>query len=409
MVPILRKHHVLTLFLGGAALLLVSSLIMFPEEAFHASLKGLKIWWEVVFPASLPFFITSELLMGFGLVHFIGVLLEPVMRPIFRVPGTGAFVMAMGLSSGFPIGAKLTARLREQRIISRIEGERLVSFTNNSNPLFLSGAVAVGFFHDVSLAIILMVCHYASSIIVGCMMRFHGRRIEMTREHVKRGNLWFRAFRAMHIARVHDGRPFGRLMGDAVTSSMQTLLLIGGFIIMYSVMIHIFSIIGVTQVLVFIVGLVLIPLGVPESLITAFVSGVFEITIGAQLAGSIENVNLMWKMVVASAFLAWSGLSVHSQVASILSTTDLRYRPFMFAKMIQGIVAALITLILWHPLREWSTEAAQAFGQASQPTGSMSFLQQWTSLPWHEISLGLTLTAFLIWLLSKRATKRQGD
>ena len=34
------------------------------------------MWWEVVFPSLLPFFILSELLIGFGVVKFVGLLLE---------------------------------------------------------------------------------------------------------------------------------------------------------------------------------------------------------------------------------------------------------------------------------------------------------------------------------------------
>ena len=66
------------------------------------------MWWEIVFPSLLPFFIVSEMLIGFGVVKFIGVLLEPFMRPLFKVPGVGGFVWAMGMASGFPAGAKFT-------------------------------------------------------------------------------------------------------------------------------------------------------------------------------------------------------------------------------------------------------------------------------------------------------------
>lgn len=97
-------------------------------------------------PISSSFFIVSEILIGFGVVHFLGVLLEPFMRPLFKVPGIGGFVWAMGMASGYPAGAKLTARLRQQQQLSAIEAERLVSFTNSSNPLFIFGAISVGFF-----------------------------------------------------------------------------------------------------------------------------------------------------------------------------------------------------------------------------------------------------------------------
>ncbi len=67
------------------------SMVQYPKEAFDSAVMGLNLWWNVVFPALLPFFILSEILMGLGAVHFIGVLLEPLMRPLFNVPGVGAF------------------------------------------------------------------------------------------------------------------------------------------------------------------------------------------------------------------------------------------------------------------------------------------------------------------------------
>lgn len=115
---------------------LTFSLVLHPQAALQASIRGLNIWWEVVFPSLLPFFIIAELLISIGVVKFIGVILEPLMRPLFRVPGIGGFVWAMGMASGFPAGAKLSARLRKSNQLTQIEAERLVSFTNSSNPLF---------------------------------------------------------------------------------------------------------------------------------------------------------------------------------------------------------------------------------------------------------------------------------
>lgn len=121
---------------SAIAVIITIFIIIFSEQAFDAALEGLKVWWEVVFPSLLPFFIIAEILMGLGVVHFIGALLEPLMRPLFKVPGVGAFAMAMGLASGYPIGAKITGNLRRKKLCSRIEAERLVSFTNTADPLF---------------------------------------------------------------------------------------------------------------------------------------------------------------------------------------------------------------------------------------------------------------------------------
>ena len=155
---------------------IIVCLVMFPHVGFQAALRGVSIWWDVLFPALFPFFVISEIMLGFGIVHFFGTLLDPMMRPVFRIPGIGGFVMAMGFAAGYPVGAKLTSQLWEQKLVNREEGERLVAFTTSSDPIFLIGAVSIGFFHDASLAMILAVAHYGGSVLIGFMMRFHGRK-----------------------------------------------------------------------------------------------------------------------------------------------------------------------------------------------------------------------------------------
>lgn len=118
-----------TIILATSATIMATSLMIFPKEALDASINGLSMWWDVVFPSLLPFFIVSEFLIGFGVVSFLGCLLEPLMRPLFRVPGVGGFVWAMGIASGYPAGAKLTARLRQEKKLTTVEAERLVTLS----------------------------------------------------------------------------------------------------------------------------------------------------------------------------------------------------------------------------------------------------------------------------------------
>src|SRR5690625_2723073 len=88
-------------------------IILYPDATLQASVRGLNTWWEIVFPSLLPFFIMAELLVSFGIVRFIGVLFEPVMRPLFNFLGAGSFVWILGMFSGFPSGSKIMVLLRE--------------------------------------------------------------------------------------------------------------------------------------------------------------------------------------------------------------------------------------------------------------------------------------------------------
>ncbi|MGD8190154.1 sporulation integral membrane protein YlbJ [Brevibacillus ginsengisoli] len=357
------KHRslYLTLFIAMISIGFVVILVTNPNTSFLAALAGLKIWWEVVFPACLPFIVVSEVLMGVGIVHFAGVLLEPLMRPLFNVPGTGGFVMTMGFASGYPVAAKLTTRLREQGSITQSEGERLVSFTTTGDPLFVIGAVAVGFFHSEQLGYILAFTHYVSAILLGLVYRFYALPAPITK-HVDNNKypVLVRAIQAMHRARLKDNRPFGKLMGDAVSSALQTLFMIGGFIIFFSVVIELLATVRVTEFMSSFLAVFLGPFGFPSTISKALVSGLFEVTLGAQTASlAAPHLSFMWQAAIASAIVSWGGLSVHAQVASILSQTDIRFIPYLLARGIHAIIAVFLTIVLWKPLEELtSTEAA---------------------------------------------------
>lgn len=342
-----------TFIYSSLSIFLTISLIRFPDQALEAGIRGLNMWWEVVFPSLLPFFITAELLLAFGVVNFFGILFEPIMRPLFNVPGSGSFGWMMGMASGYPTGAKITARLREEKQLSKIEAERLVSFTNNSSPLFIFGAISAGFFHDLKLGALLAVCHYTSNAMVGFCMRFYGRKEEATKRRKKTSMQkvsLIKAFREMHESRVKANKPLGEILGDAVLNSIKTLVMVGGFIILFSVLIKLLFLVGISSAIATIWEQLLILIDFPTDLALPIFSGLFEITIGASMISQTMTDTLLQQAIIISFILGFNGLSIHAQVASILSKTDIRYFPYFFARILHGCFAVILTIILYKPL-----------------------------------------------------------
>ncbi len=288
--------------------------------------------------------------MGLGVVHFIGVLLEPLMRPVFNVPGVGAFALSMGLASGYPMDAVITSKFRKNQLCTAVEAERLLSFTNTADPLFMFGAVAVGMFAMPQLGATIALAHYLSSFLVGIIFRFHARgRDRQTPEGpAPAGNIVLRAFRALYNARQEDKRSIGQLLGDAVKGSMNTILLIGGFIIVFSVFLRIISVLGLTGLLTSCFTWVLGAVGFSPNLAPAMVSGFFEIDIGT-MAASQADAPLAEKVAVAGAIIAWSGLCVHGQVASIVIESGIRITPYIFGRLLHAVLAAILTLLMMGP------------------------------------------------------------
>lgn len=327
---------------------LAVSMVLYPEDAFSAAKEGLNLWFNVVFPALLPFFIAAELLIGVGVVHFMGVLLEPLMRPVFNVPGSGSFVMAVGLASGFPIGSILTGKLRAKEMCNKTEGERLMSFANTADPLFMFGAVAVGMFHKVEYGLLIAIAHYLSCLTVGVIMSFYKRsdRSESSDKYSNKRNILLKALISLKKAREEDGRPVGKLLGDAIKNSVNTMLSIGGFIILFSVLTRILLKIGVLGFIANGLLTVLAPLGVTFDLVVAYIAGIFEVTLGSQQVALATNASVLSQLVAVGFVIAFSGISVIAQVASMVSHTDLSIKPFVFARIIHGILAATYTFLL---------------------------------------------------------------
>ncbi len=394
--------------LVAAALFIIPFLAMllaYPNAVIGASMRGILIWWDVLFPSLFPFLVLAELMLGFGIVHFFGSLLDPLMRPLFRVPGIGGFVMTMGFASGYPMTAKLTAKLWEDKLINREEGERLVSFATTSDPIFLIGAVSVGFFHDARLALVLGAAHYGTAILLGLLMRFHsGGRLSPPAPVQGKGRLLARSFRAMHEARLMDGRPFGIMLQEAIRAAIQLIFVIGGLVVFASTILEVLTIAQVLRLIQDTFGSLLGLAGVPRELSQSLVDGSFEVTLGAKAAGGASaSIPLVYKAACGAFVLAWAGLSVHAQIISLLHKTDLRYGPFLLARLAHGLLSFAAVLLLWNWLKP---EPAPALARLAPP-GSVRWLEPgpWPGLVWQT---GYAIAgALLVYLLVVRFMRRR--
>lgn len=141
-------------------------LVIFSKENLSATKNGLALWANSVIPALLPFFMATELLAHTNVTEIIGNLLNKYMKPIFNVPGIGAYVFVMGIISGYPVGAKIVTKFRQDGLCTKAEAERLLAFTNNSGPLFIIGTVGITMFGNTLIRIIAI--YYTFFILYNC-------------------------------------------------------------------------------------------------------------------------------------------------------------------------------------------------------------------------------------------------
>lgn len=339
---------------GGSILLIGGMALAMPDVVLHASIRGVKIWWDVLFPALFPFFVMSELMLGFGVVHLAGQLLDPFMRPLFRLPGAGGFVLAIGFASGYPVGAKMTSKLMEQNLVTRTQGERLVEMTTTADPIFLIGAVSLGFFGRPDVAVILACAHYGGALLLGLWSRW---RQEDAREALPEPTrLGFAgriksALTAMHQARLADGRPPSLLLQASIRHSLSLVIIVGGLVVFFCAALELLLMSGILGLIQNAIARMIQLFGWPAQLAPSIVRGAFEVTLGAQAAAQTPPqsgaISLADQMAAAAFVLSWAGLSVHAQVAGLMSKTGWRYMPFAKSRLLHAIAASLLVYVLW--------------------------------------------------------------
>lgn len=329
------------------------SLAMFPEQSVQAARDGLTLCVNVIIPSLFPFFVLSSLMMNLGISRYFGKVLEPVMRPLFNVPGECSAALVLGFVGGYPVGAKTALTLYESGSCTKDEAERLLSFCNNSGPAFILGVVGAGIFSSSKIGLMLYLAHFMASIIVGIIFRSWGKTAGGVK---KRRQGSFKAVR------------FSEAFVDSVKSSVTSTLSICGFVIFFTVIIRLLFLSGIIPGLSGILGAWLSGMGLDPDLAEGFFTGIIELSSGVwslkEISGQIQNT-----VAMAAFMLGWAGISVHCQVLSFIGGSGLSVRSYILGKFLHGGISAGITYML---TRIFPLDSPVASYLAEQVTGLSS-------------------------------------
>ena len=312
-------------------------LVIFSKTNLLAAKNGLALWVNSIVPSLFPFFVATELLSQTNFIYYLGRILNRVMKPIFNVRGEGSFAFIMGIISGYPVGAKIAANFRENHICSKEECERLLSFTNNSGPLFIIGTVGITMFGNSTIGFLLLITHILASITVGFAFRFWKFNSKTINETYAS-----KAKKSDNISLSN----LGAIIGNSITNSINTILLIGGFVVLFSVIISILQTSNLLSVLCNLIEPIFDLLYIPNTFILGFVSGIIELTNGLSVICNIPEKKLSINIIMASFMLGLGGISVLLQVWSTISKTDLSIKPYIFGKILHASFSAFYTFIL---------------------------------------------------------------
>ena len=296
------------------------------------------MWANSVVPSLLPFFIATELLGYTNIIPMFGKLLNKFMRPLFNVPGEGAFPFIMGIISGYPVGAKIVSDFKKQGLCTNIEAERLIAFTNNSGPLFIVGTVGIGLFKDTKTGILLLITHILACITVGILFRWwkSGRNKRST-SFIETSNKLPSRISLSNL---------GEVLASSIMNSISTIFLIGGFVVLFSVVISILNNIGILNLFVNLISPLSNVFGISDKYLKGIITGLIELTNGVCDIALIANKNISSNIIICAFLLGFGGISVALQVLSITSKNNISIKPYLLGKFLQGCFAALYTYLI---------------------------------------------------------------
>lgn len=311
-------------------------LILFSTSNLSAVKKGLTLWANSIVPSLFPFFVATELLSHTPFTYYLGKLLNRFMKPVFNIRGEGSFAFIMGIISGYPMGAKIAADFRTNNICSKEECERLLSFTNNSGPLFIVGTVGISMFANSTIGFILLITHLLASITVGIVFRFWKYK---KNSYISNSNKYTSSKESLTLSNL------GGIIGNSISNSINTILLIGGFVVLFSVVISILSTSHLLDVFADLLSPIFSFLHIPTKFCKGFSCGILELTNGLNIICNITEKHLSINIILASFLLGFGGISVLLQVWSVISKTDLSIKPYILGKLLHACFSAFYTFL----------------------------------------------------------------
>ena len=293
---------------------LFAAMLIFPQAVFSGAEEGLLLWFQIIFPTLFPFLVVTSLLLSSGGLNLITRLFGGLFRRIFRVTQNGAFAVLAGFLCGYPMGAKVTADLLRAEKISDREARYLISFCNNTSPVFIINFIVWKTFGDERLMLPTLLILIGSPV----LMSFIFRRIYLKGRH---------PFPEPSAALKEKKTRFDfSVLDSCMMNSFEAIVKVGGYIILFSVLLSLLE-----------------ELSGQHSILMA-AAPALEVTNGILLlSSSVSDPGLRYAAVLG--LTSFGGLCSAAQTKCMLERTGLSVIPYIIQKLTTAAAASLLSFI----------------------------------------------------------------
>ncbi len=321
----IRFKEILKIFLF---ILILFILLFYAKSNFTSVHTSVELFLSNILPSLFPFIFFTEFILNTNIIELISKYFGKFINLVFKLNKESTPAFLIGFLCGYPMGAKTVATLYETGKITRKEAEKLLTFVNNCNPVFIISTIGYSIFNNIHIGYVLLISHILSALIIAI---FNTRVNIPLIIHKNYNNL--NSFNEKYTVNKEkkDNITLFNTIKKCLFNSLKTLSLIFGFIVIFNLIFSIFK-------------TIFISLNVNTNII-AFLSGIFEVTQGAK---NVANLIIPedFKICLISFLLGFSGLCIIFQIYSTISEHKFSFKSLVFSKLLQGIISSIITYIM---------------------------------------------------------------
>ncbi len=314
------SDFLITILLISLVVILISN----PTKYANATISGFSLFAMGVFPTLFPFIFISKALSSLETPILLTTKLKRLSHKVFHAPSSIIYVYIMSILCGYPIGAKMTGDLYENGLVTDDQVKHFCCFCSTSGILFVVGTIGTIMFGSPLIGIIIYISHILGSFLGGFILSLKNKKYDLLENNIPK-------------------QSSKNLISSSITSSIQSVLVVGAYITVFCLFTQILFDITIFQYLINALNNLLCMFGLPGNLSAGILSGIFEMTNGCKfLSKSVCNSSI----VFATGLISFGGISIILQSKTFLQNTKIKARTLVFTKFVHSICSIFICSLI---------------------------------------------------------------
>lgn len=315
---------IIQVFTSSILFLFLIYMLSYSKEVMDSVTFSISIWKDNLFPSLFPFLILSYFFVSYGISDLLSEIMKPIVVNIFNLPASCGYTIVLSLFSGFPSSAKFIKDELDKENIGLDDANYLLKVCHFSSPLFVVGTIGSSLLGSSKLGFLILVSHYLGSFIIALIYRNKRKRQDNNKINLKN------TLKKINSS-IPASRTFSDVLKNAIKQAFDVLFLLLGIITVFLI---------ITTALTSIIPLTELQRGI--------LSGILEMTQGIKYV-SLLDLPIIYRMLAITGFISFGGLSIHTQVLSILSDYKISYISYLIARLLH-VVFSCISLVLLYVL-----------------------------------------------------------